>query len=421
MFYGILIGLAVGLVAALAAWVVAGARGSARAAAAEGALEQLRADHSKAAADFDKLREEFRATGEARVRAETELSEAAKNLEEQRRLLAEAEKRLTDAFKALSADALKSSNAQFLSLAEEKFKPLRDLLGRYEEQVRAIEQTRQKAYGSLTEQLRALGAETGKLATALSRPGARGKWGELTLRRTVELAGMSGHCDFDEQVTVRMKDGSAIRPDMVISMPAGRTVVVDSKVPLDAYLEAVESSDEKARAANLDRHAKQVREHMKALSLKSYWEGFRDSPEFVVMFIPGESFLAAAADRDRDLIEDGMESRVVLATPTTLVALLKAVAFGWRQESLAKNAEEISRNARELYERMRVFLEHVGGVGKNLGRAVDSYNKAVGSAQSRVLPQLRRLEALAVATGDKGPDLEPVDEAPRKLEAPEGE
>jgi DNA recombination protein RmuC len=375
-----------------------------------------------------------------RAQAETRWETARASLEEQRQLLDEARGRLTETFKVLSVEALEQSGAAFLERAREALdvqlgrrqeaveglvRPLREALGRYEGAIHAMESARQQAYGSLQEQLRTLATghadlqrETGALVAALRTPHVRGRWGELTLHRVVELAGLAEHCDYLEQVTME-GPGGRLRPDMVVRLPAGREIVVDAKVPLNAYLDALAAPTEEERTAALARHAQQVRQHMNTLVSKAYWEEFAKAADLVVMFIPGEAFVAAAADADRALIEDGLARKIVVATPTTLVALLRAVAYGWRQEQLAENAAHISELGRHLYERLRVMTAHVADVGASLGRATSAFNRAVGSMESRVLPAARRFRELGAAGGEDIPLLEAVTEQPRALTAME--
>ncbi|HEU5321882.1 MAG TPA: DNA recombination protein RmuC, partial [Methylomirabilota bacterium] len=255
------------------------------------------------------------------------------------------------------------------------------------------------------------------LVSALRAPHVRGRWGELTLHRVVELAGMAEHCDYAEQVTLGGEEGRQ-RPDMVVHLPSGRAIVVDAKVPLAAYLDATAARTPEERAAALGRHAQQLRQHMLALAGKEYWAQFPDAPELVVMFIPGDSFVAAAGEVDPGLIEDGMARRVVVATPTTLVALLRAIAYGWRQERLAESAAEISELGRELYKRLCTFLAHFDRIGAALGSATGAFNSAVGSMESRVLPAARRFRELGAA-GEELKPLAAVDQVPRALAAPE--
>jgi DNA recombination protein RmuC len=402
-----------------------------------------------AAEDSRQLRERLKAEGELRVAAETNLRESQANLEEQKKILDEARKSLLEAFQALSAEALKSNNQAFITLARSQFEtlqaqakgdletrqkaidglvtPLKESLGRYELQILEMEKTRQKAYGTLDEQLRTLAQanqrleeETKNLRSALSAPlKARGRWGELTLRRVVELAGMSEHCDFTEQESINTESGRQ-RPDMIVKLPGNRRIAVDAKVPLQAFLDAVDTEKtEKERAEALATHGGLVRGHMNQLAERKYWEQVGPELELVVLFLPGESFFSAALEQDRQLIDDGMQKKVVLATPTTLIALLRSAAYLWQQEKITQNAKEISDLGKEVYERLKTFLGHFQTVGTSMERAVESYNKAVGSMESRVLVSARKFKELGAAAGDEIPELDPVDEAPRSLAAPE--
>ena len=353
---------------------------------------------------------------------------------------------LTDTFNALSAQALERNNRTFLDLAsaslsqattqaageleqrrqavEHLVEPLKTTLAKVETQLQTLEVGRQQAYTALTEQVRSLSetqdrlkAETANLVTALRAPSVRGRWGEMQLRRVVETAGMLRHCDFSEQVTVTAGDGVQ-RPDLVVHLPGGKQLVVDAKVPLEAYLDAAESGDEGVRTRRLSDHARRLRAHIDALSAKAYWEQFQPSPDVVVLFVPGEAFLAAAWEHDAALFEYAAARRVLPASPTTLIALLQAVAYGWRQEALAENARAVVEVGRELYKRLATMGEHVTGVGKALDRAVEAYNKQVGSLETRVMVSARRLADMQVGEGEL-PVLDPVEKATRGVQAPE--
>ncbi len=298
--------------------------------------------------------------------------------------------------------------------------PVRDSLARVDELLHEIEKSRAGAYAALHEQVRSLldtqsqlRAETGKLATALRTPHVRGNWGEIQLRRVVELAGMLEHCDFTSQATLNRESGR-LRPDLLVHLPSGRTVVVDAKTPLEAYLRAIEAADEPTRRAHLADHARQVRAHLTALGRKSYWEQFDPAPEFAVLFLPGECFFSGALEADPGLIEFGLEQNLILATPTTLIALLRAVAFGWRQESLARNAAEISALGKDLYKRLSDLTDHWQKMGRGLEKAVECYNSATGSLESRVLVSARKFVDLKAAPlGVEIPELEPIDKTVR--------
>ena len=433
------------------AWMLASARVRARLlvdvhsresrlAAAEATTDELRKQLSQRELEAADLREALASAQTQHAQAETRWEAARQNLDEQRRLLDEAQTRLGDTFKALSADALRESNTAFLQLAQQALaaeleprqqamdglvRPLTEALRRYEDEVHQMEVKGQQAYGSVEKQLEMLATrsaelqrETNNLVTALRAPQVRGRWGEITLHRVVELAGMTEHCDYLEQVTVEGETGR-LRPDMVVRLPNGREVIVDAKVPLVAYLDALSAPTEEERQAALARHGQQVRHHMNALSGKAYWEEFAKAPAFVVMFIPGESFVAAAAHADPALIEDGMAKGVVVATPTTLIALLHAIAFGWRQEQVAENAERLRTLGGELHDRMQKFTEHLERVGVALGRATGAFNDAVGSLEHRVLPSARRFRELGASAGAEIAPLKSVDVQPRSLTAPE--
>ena len=430
----------------LAVWRLEGKTGG-RITAAERLADELRAQTESLRQNLDGLQQKLKAEGELKAAAEARLNEAQANFEERRKDLEEARQKLSDAFHALAAEALKSNNQAFIQLARSTFEtlqaqakgdletrekaieglvaPLRDAVERYEREIQEMEKTRQAAYGALDQHLKTLAAsneelqrETGSLVNALRSPQVRGRWGEMTLRRVAELAGMSGHCDFKEQETLDGETGRQ-RPDMIVQLPGGRRIAVDAKVPLQAFLDASSAATEDERRAELARHGQLVRAHMRQLGERSYWEQLDPTPEFVVLFLPGESFFAAALDADPTLIEDGMEKRVILATPTTLIALLRAVAYGWRQEQIEKNAQAISELGKELHTRMKVFVDHFTALGTQLARAVESYNKAAGSLESRLLTSARKFKELGAAAGDDILEAVPVDEAPRALTVPE--
>jgi len=440
----VILGFALGAaVAWVATWAYLGSRGQADRLARDvriGELEargdELRRQLGERGLELDTVRREIASERSQRADSDARLDEARKNLDEQRRVFDEARVNLKETFESLSHQALRTSNSEFLKLAEERLgqrqkeidaslTPLRTALERYEGEIRGLEQARDQAYGSLRSEVERLArlseqlqGETGNLVNALRSPQVRGRWGEVTLHRVVELAGMAEHCDYVEQMTLET-EGGRLRPDMVVNLPGGRAIVVDAKVPLSAYLEAMGAATEDLRQAAMTRHARQVREHMGALAAKAYWEQFSTAPELVVMFIPGESFVAAAAQADPALIEDGMNRKVVVATPTTLIALLHAIAYGWKQERIASNAEGIHKLGRELYDRLRSLGGHFEGVGTALGRAVNAYNAFVGSMETRVLPSARRFRDLGAASGDEIATLAPIDQAPRQLDAPE--
>ncbi|MDK9712775.1 MAG: DNA recombination protein RmuC [Sulfuritalea sp.] len=383
---------------------------------------------------------------------QTELEKDQALFAERQATLEAARDSFADAFKVISADALAKNNQSFLELARatleaqqaaalasaktdldkrqlaigELVAPVKTSLEKFEQQIQGIEKSRVDAYATLTEQVRAMaeaqGAlrmETGNLVKALRAPQTRGRWGELQLKRVVEMAGMLDHCDFREQESTSTEDGR-LRPDMVVKLPGGRNIVVDAKAPLAAYLEALEASDEDEKKRKLLDHARQVRDHLKKLGQKAYWDQFQPSPDFVVLFLPGEMFYSAALEADPSLIEAGVDARVILATPTTLIALLRAVAYGWTQQALTENAERISLLGRELYERIATVTEHWGRVGRNLGEAVGAYNKSVASMETRVLVSARKFRDLKVAGEDKEiADLNPVEALPRDVQAPE--
>src|SRR5689334_6823333 len=373
-----------------------------------------------------------------------QLRAADEKCAEQRKLLAEAQEKFRDTFASLSADALAKNNEAFLQLAKEKFttlsaeatgsleqrkaqiegllKPLQEVLGHYQARLGDIEKSRVESYSMLREQLgtlvetqRTLNVQTSHLVTALRRPQTRGQWGEITLRRLVELAGMSSRCDFCEQGSVDTDEGKQQRPDMVVNLPGERTIVIDCKAALDAFLDAAAATDEDNRRVCLQRHSQQVRSRARELSAKAYWNQFKQSPEYVVMFLPGEAFLYAAVENDGSLIEDCLKNRVIVATPTTLIALLKAIEFGWRQEEVAENAEEIRRHGKDLYDRIATLSSHFAKLGASLDAAISSFNAAVGSYESRVVVTARKISELGARSDKELPEIEPVDKQAREL------
>ncbi|GAB4418605.1 MAG: DNA recombination protein RmuC [Thermodesulfovibrionales bacterium] len=436
IIFSILGGLVVG---GLIAWLIA----SSRAKSAEAVNNELRQQIQQKDNELSQIRGELDAERRLKVEALTRLEAAQKSFEEEKALIEAMKTEMTDTFNALSSAALKSSSEDFLRLASEHLgrvvadtkgklgehqaaidgliKPLHEALKRYEEQISAIEAKRRQDYGGIEEQIRMLASthqqlqkETSNLVTALRKPQVRGRWGEMQLKRVAELSGMSMHCDFTEQHSIDTEKGR-IRPDMIVHLPMGREIVVDSKVSLEAYLDAISAVTEEDRKAKMERHAQQVRAHTNRLASKEYWSQFQQSPEFVVLFIPGESFLSAALDIDNTIIEDGIQKRVIIATPTTFIALLRAIAYGWRQEQVTKNAQEISELGRQLYDRMIILIQHLENIGSSLEKAIGSYNKAVGSMESRVMPSVRKFRELGVTGAGEIPVLDQIDQTPRNI------
>jgi len=381
--------------------------------------------------------------------ARAEASSAAELAREREHALDLALERLRAGFDSVAGEALRHNSEMFLQLArqalgqqqelaaqklgerekavEGMLAPVREALARTHEQIARIEKERAESFGALRSSLegvalgqQALQRETRNLVTALRRPEVRGQWGEMTLRRLAELAGMVEHCDFVEQVHVQGEDG-ALRPDMIVNMPDGRQIVVDVKTPLDAYLSAVEAVDDDARALHVKRHAQAVVERVRQLSSKAYWSQFERSPDFVVLFIPGDQFLSAAIGEIPSLLEDAIRQHVIIATPSSFVALLKAVAYGWRQNALADNAARIQELAEDLYKRLAKFTEHVGKIGRSLGQSVDAYNSAVGSLERQVLPGARKFTELGLRPEREIEEVAPIEKLARVPRNAEGE
>ncbi len=395
------------------------------------------------------LREAAAAAREDLARRESDLENERKAAAEQRAQAERLEARFREAFAALSAEALSRNNRSFLDLARASLgeyqksasgdlearqkaigaliAPVEERLKEVDEKLHAIEKEREGAYRALRQQVELMAtaqdrlkAETSSLVQALRAPSVRGRWGEIHLRRVVELAGMVDHCDFEEQASVET-EGGRLRPDLVVHLPGGKQVIVDAKVSLKAYLEAQELPDGAARDTKLAEHARQIREHVLRLGSKSYWDQFASAPDFVVMFIPGEAFFAAAVQQDAGLLEFGFERNVYPASPATLVSLLRAAHYGWQQATVAESARKIRDLGVELSERLRVMSDHLNDLGRSLGRAVDAFNNAAGSFEHRVLVSARRFRDLGAAGSKELPELEPVERSVREIAPPEGE
>ncbi len=406
------------LAGALVAWLCARATWQRYAMQLQGEKEQLR----------DKL-----------TRCEAVIETERRHQQEKIRLLEENRRQLSDSFQALSAQALEANSHSFLTLARTSFaslhkeaqgdlrqrqqaidqliQPLKESLHKVDGKIAQLEQARSGAYARLDEQLKSLllsqhklETETTQLVQALKTPTVRGRWGEIQLRKVVEMAGMLNYCDFVEQAS---DSDSRLRPDMVVRLPNGRNIVVDAKAPLLAYLAALEADTEAEREQQLGRHARHIQDHLNQLSAKNYWQQFQPTPEFVVLFLPGENFFSAALAQRPDLIEAGVDRQVLLATPTTLIALLRSVAYGWRQEQLTENAEKISQLGREVYERLATMQQHFVNIGKNLERAVDSYNRGMASLDSRVMVSARKFKELGAGTSKEIEELSSIDKRPR--------
>jgi len=436
----LLIVAAAAVVAAVAAW-------SKNAALAErkSALEQ---ELAAAKAESERKQTEMSSLLAAKASLEATLASEREATKEKLQLLSEARTELENSFKALANSALESNNANFLDLARttlEKYqsqakgdlearekavealvKPVAESLKQVDEQVRELEKTRAQAYGTLTSQVaslldtqKALQAETGNLVKALREPQARGRWGELQLRRVIEIAGMLDYCDFEEQMSVTNED-RRYRPDVVVKLPGGKNIVIDAKVPLTSYLAALEAEDNATRTVWLTDHARQLKQHIDNLAGKAYWAQFQPTPEFVVLFLPGEVFFRAALDGDAELIEYGVSQRVIVASPTTLIALLKAVAYGWNQKNLTESAQKISEAGKQLYERLCVMARHFENIGNRLSGAVEAYNSAVGSMQHYVFPVARKFAELDKSlAAEELEDVQQVEKSTRQLDAPD--
>ena len=406
-----------------------------------GGLQRAEVAAAAAGEELQGLRREHAAASEALARTEAQRDAERQAAAEKLALLEAAKAKLQDSFKALSSEALSNNNESFLNLAKatlEKYQegaqgdlekrqqaidktvePVGEALKVFNERVSKIEERRAATDSSLKLQLEQLAASqvqlsrtTGSLVQALRAPQVRGQWGELQLRRTVEMAGMLNYCDFEEQASVETDEGQRQRPDMLIRLPNERVVVVDSKVPLAAYLDALQADDPEHQKERMAAHARHVREHIKGLSAKSYWTQFDNTPEFVVLFIPNETIFSAALEQDPQLIEQGVNHQVILATPTTLIALLKAIAYGWQQEAIAREAKQIAALGKELYDRVGVVAGHLAKVGKSLGQSVEHYNKAIGSVESRLLVTARKFEALDSASAEALPEVKGVEKLP---------
>jgi DNA recombination protein RmuC len=433
----------VGVIGLLFGSVIAGLVLRSRSAGISARLSLREKELEAEKARLARLQETYTELVAGKARLESALESERKTSNEKIELVTRASEELRNAFKAMASDALKSNNSSFLVIAEETLKrfqsqakgdldarqkavadmvaPVADSLNKVDAKIQQLEIARSDAYGELRSQVQSLittqkelQSETGNLVRALRTPNVRGRWGEIQLRRVVEIAGMLSYCDFSEQTSVATETGR-LRPDLIVKLPGGKHIVVDAKTPLQAFLEAFETTDEEARRACLASHARQVRDHMNILSGKKYWEQFDATPEFVVMFLPGETFFSAALEQDSSLIEHGVLNRVIPASPTTLIALLKAVNYGWNQEKLARNAQQISELGKELHDRLRLLVSHITSVGTGLDRAVESYNKAVGSLESRVLVSARKFAELGASVADDIPELDPIETTTRTL------
>ncbi len=408
----------------------------ARTAAAEARVEELRQQVRAAAEGFDGLRHRLEVAEAAKVSAETRAQELAKHVEQEKALLDDAKTKLSDAFRSLASEALADNNQGFLTLAEQKFQalqqgadsdlasrqqavealvgPLREHITLFQREARELEARRLKEESAIGERLSSLTFETAKLANALRTPQLRGRWGENTLRRCAELSGMSSYCDFVEQASVASEEG-LLRPDLTVTLPAGRRIIVDAKVPLSGYLEAEEATDPGMRRTALQKFAGQIRQHVGQLSGKEYLAQFSATPEFIVLFIPSEALLAAAAHEDRELFESALAKRVLIVTPTIFVGLMTCIAYGWHQQELTENAQVIQRHGQDLLDRLAIVIKHVNKVGTALGSAVSAYNLAAGSIERRLVPTAKKFKELGVTSKQDTEALTLVDQIPTSL------
>ena len=449
MLVGIALGLALG---GVGGWLLGRGGEAGSGPRADAAAARARADEiAKRVAQLDAaLETRERDLGDARqrsselterlVRATAELDGERRSANDRLKLLEQAEQTLREAFASVSAEALRANNQSFLQLAKASLsefqkqavvdldhrqrsidslvKPLHETLGQVDAKLQQVEKERASSDARLNEQLQTLATSTSNLERALQTPHVRGGWGEVQLRRVVELAGMLDHCDFSEKTTAQTVEGRLV-PDIVVNLPGGRHIIIDAKVPYVAYRQAVEATGDDERAARLKEHAGQVKAHMVELGSRGYWAQFQPTPEFVFMFLPGEGYFSAALQHDPGLIEFGVTQRVIPASPLTLIALLRAVAYGWQQERIARNAEEVSALGRELYERIWRLAGHLDDLAKGLTRTVEAYNRTVGTIESRVLVTARRFKELGVSAAEPIPEVPTVERTPRPLQAPE--
>ena len=449
MLVGLVLGLALG---GVGGWLLsrvgeAGAGPRVEAAAARARADeivkrvaQLDAALETRERDLADARHRSSELAERLVRATAELDGERRSADDRLQLLEQAEQTLREAFASVSADALRANNQSFLQLAKASLsefqkqavvdldhrqrsidslvKPLRETLGQVDAKLQQVEKDRASSDARLREQLQTLATSTSNLERALQTPHVRGGWGEVQLRRVVELAGMLDHCDFSEKTTAQTDEGRLV-PDMVVNLPGGRRIIIDAKVPYVAYRQAIEATGENERRARLKEHAGQVKAHMVELGSRGYWAQFQPAPEFVFMFLPGEGYFSAALQHDPGLIEFGVTQRVIPASPLTLIALLRAVAYGWQQDRITRNAEEVSALGRELYERIWRLAGHLDDLAKGLTRTVEAYNRTVGTIESRVLVTARRFKELGVSAAEPIPEVITVEKTPRPLQAPE--